>query len=170
VHHPALSGVDRDRDEFERGVFDGILARPRPFLGICRGMQFANVALGGTLMPDIEESGFPSHRSPAGSQAVHQLVIAGSGLLSRTGGAPQSSANTYHHQAVEKIAPGLRVAAAAADGIVEALEMPAAQQFFLLVQWHPERMADQSSPCAGGIARLFVEELSLYMMHHTTLP
>lgn len=170
VQHPALSGVDQDRDRFERHVVDGILARPRPFLGICRGMQLTNVVLGGTLTPDVEEAGFPSHRSSAGSEALHPVVVAGSSLLGRTGGAPMSIVNTYHHQAVEKIAPGLNVAAASADGVVEALEMGAAGEFFLLVQWHPERMEDQSNPCAGGIAKMFLASASLYMKQHPTQP
>ncbi len=171
VRHPALSGVDPERDRFERQVLDGVLARPRPFLGICRGMQFTNVILGGTLMVDIEESGYPSHRSPADAPAFHPVVIAGTGPLSQAAGvSPRAGVNTHHHQAVEKIAPGLRVAAAAADGIVEALEMGAAEHFFLLVQWHPERMADQSSPCAGNIAKLFLEELSNYLKQYPTLP
>jgi putative glutamine amidotransferase len=62
------------------------------------------------------------------------------------------------------------VAAAAADGVVEALEMGAAPEFFLLVQWHPERMEDQSNPCAGGIAKMFLESVSLYLKQHPTLP
>lgn len=156
VGHPTLSGVDRQRDLYERQVMDRVVRRPRPFLGICRGMQFVNVYFGGTLLPDIEEAGYRSHRSSAGPESLHPLAIAGTGQLARSGVSTGDRANTYHHQAVAAIGAGLAVAATADDGIVEALESPAAEEFFLLVQWHPERMRDQSSPAAGRIAEQFV--------------
>lgn len=156
VGHPKLSGVDPDRDTFEGAVMDGVFRRPRPFLGICRGMQFVNVYLGGTLLADVEDAGYRCHRSAPGAQALHEVAVAESGLLAGTVGAARVVVNSSHHQAVDRIAPALRAVATSDDGLVEALEMPGAKEVFLLVQWHPERLQDQSNPCGRRIAELFL--------------
>ena len=64
-YHPTIKNIDRKRDDFERKALDRAFARRLPVLGICRGLQLANVYFGGTLIPDIIEAGFPSHRSDA---------------------------------------------------------------------------------------------------------
>lgn len=157
--HPKLGGVDPERDRFERTVMDGLLRRPRPFLGVCRGMQFVNVYMGGTLIPDVEDAGYPSHRAAPGAQTFHPIAITGPGLLAGAVGATLGVVNSSHHQAVGTVAPALRAVARSEDGLVEALELPGFERFFLLVQWHPERLEDQSNPCGGRIAQLFLGEL-----------
>jgi putative glutamine amidotransferase len=167
VDHPKLSGVDPERDRFEESVLDAVLERPRPFLGICRGMQFVNVSLGGTLHPDVVDAGYRPHRPSPGEQLVHPIALEGAGPLAQAVGSAHATVNSFHHLAVYPVARALRAVAFSDDGLVEALAMPGASYFFLLVQWHPERMQDQSSACAGRIAELFLEEVQRYRKAHS---
>jgi gamma-glutamyl-gamma-aminobutyrate hydrolase PuuD len=128
------------------------LARRAPALGICGGMQTLNVCCGGSLhqhVPDVT-AGKPaavehSDASYAGRHAV--AIEPGTQLAALLGGRVQ--VNSHHHQAINRLGEGLRVVARAPDGIVEAWEAPG-RPFLLGVQWHPERMGDES-----GSTRLF---------------
>lgn len=103
-----------------------------PLLGICRGMQLLNVALGGTLVQHID-----GHAGPAGLFARHEVKPEPGTLLG--GILPEAvSVPTYHHQSVDRLGNGLLPSAHATDGTVEALELPDADHFVLSVQWHPE--------------------------------
>jgi putative glutamine amidotransferase len=105
-----------------------------PLLGVCRGGQVMNVALGGTLeqhLPDVPGRG--AH----GDGASHEVLVEPDTLLARVARSPRGMVNSYHHQAVGRLSSKLRVAARAPDGGVEAVEGPG--PFCLGVQWHPER-------------------------------
>ncbi len=132
--HPALYGqeqterrlsVDTVRDAEERALFDAFFRRRKPILGICRGIQALNVFLGGTLQQHIGEHMNCCH-----------TVSCGEALRPFIGAAPK--VNSYHHQAVDRIASCLSAAACAPDGTVEALIHASAP--ILGVQWHPERL------------------------------
>ncbi|GAA2809284.1 gamma-glutamyl-gamma-aminobutyrate hydrolase family protein [Kitasatospora sp. CM 4170] len=128
--HPA-------RDDWEDRLLHAALARDLPLLGVCRGMQLLNVALGGTLLQHLPER---SHQIvPAGFVRHPVAVEDGSRLAGVLGGATDVSC--YHHQAVDRIGRGLQVTARSADGTVEALELPG-HRFVLGVQWHPETDPD----------------------------
>ncbi len=139
-----LGGVDEKRDRTELALIEGLLARHRPILGICRGHQVLNVALGGTLYQDIasEFSDEVEHAYMSGRpmQAnVHTVhIVEGSRLAGILGGVT-FAVNSAHHQAVRQPAEALTPVAEAPDGVNEALEMPD-YPFCLSVQWHPEAM------------------------------
>jgi putative glutamine amidotransferase len=116
-----LSGVDTVRDEMELWLTRKMAGRDIPVLGICRGIQVMNVALGGTLLPDV-----PGHRD-----VRHEVE-----WTRRLGGRRQ--ANSTHHQALGRVARPLEVVARAGDGLIEAAVLPGARHF-VGVQFHPER-------------------------------
>ncbi len=128
------------RDSLEFALFKEVIKTDKPVLGICRGMQFLNVALGGTLYQDLpaQRTGDVNHRQPAPFDALtHSVTVEKDTLLHGITGEEKLMVNTLHHQAVDKVAPCLMPCATAEDGLVEAVYNP--QKAFLLgVQWHPE--------------------------------
>lgn len=165
--HPKFYGREEDaglakevsvaRDLFEFDIIREAMERGLPTLGICRGAQILNVAMGGTLLPDIEAAGHPSHRRGDEGERVHGVTVAAGSLLRNIVEKEKGEVNTSHHQAAEKVGRGLRVAAVSDDGIVEAMEWeePWEKPFLLLVQWHPERMGDTDSPFSRQIIQRF---------------
>ncbi len=137
---PETGEISPRRDALERAVLAYALERGRPVLGICRGIQFINAALGGTLYQDLPTQ-FPSgteHRmSPPYGRRVHDVRVVPDTPLYRLLGAPVIGVNSYHHQAVKDPAPGLRVMARSEDGLIEGLYMED-RDFVWGVQWHPE--------------------------------
>ena len=130
------------RDRFELLLVKATLAQERPILGICRGIQVLNVAMGGTLYQDIQEQIGEAmiHRqvAPAG-HPTHAVKVEPGSLLARLVGQPMLQVNSFHHQAVRAVAPGLVVSAWANKCTIEAIEAPS-HHFVLGVQWHPETM------------------------------
>jgi putative glutamine amidotransferase len=134
---------DPRRDVFEITLIRAAVKRKVPMLGICRGTQIFNVAMGGSLVPDLESAGYRRHTTRQGEEQRHHGVSIEAGTLLRgIVGTGLGEVSTYHHQAVDRVAPGLRVSARSDDGVVEALEWerPEGSGFLVLVQWHPERM------------------------------
>jgi putative glutamine amidotransferase len=141
----SVTSVDRGRDDYEIDLIRQGLAARLSVLGICRGMQVLNVALGGSLVQDLpsEVPGVRAHSVPTPLCSVaHEVWITRGSLLWRLmqeklADADACSVNSRHHQAVKRLAPGLDVSATAPDGVVEAVER-AKGPFCLGVQWHPE--------------------------------
>lgn len=131
-----LGEVDPELDGHELELTAAARARQLPILGICRGQQLINVALGGTLHQHV---GHPQWDGDP-SRPVHQVEVLAGTHLRRTLGVERVEANSGHHQAVDVIAPLLRASARSTDGVVEALE--AAELLIMAVQWHPEEMPD----------------------------
>jgi len=158
---PGVEEVNAERDEFELGLFDEALRMKMPILGICRGMQLVNVALGGTLIPDVKEAGYADHRKGNGEERLHPVQIENGTHLRSIVHAKVADVNTNHHQAVDRIGTSLRVSARSDDGLVESLERGAKGRLplLLLIQWHPERMRDFESPCSKGILERFITEV-----------
>lgn len=143
--HPALGQVDAARDATELTLARWALAVDLPILGICRGIQLLNVAAGGSLYQDIPaqlpEAQRHNYRlaETAWARPTHRVRVAGPGLLAGILDATEVMTNSFHHQALRRVADGFRVTAEADDGIIEAIEHPA-RRFALAVQWHPEGM------------------------------
>jgi putative glutamine amidotransferase len=119
-------------------------------------MQLCNVALGGTLVPDLERAGYMRHTTGSGEpQRTHPVTIEHGSLLEALSGVTEGTVSSYHHQAVDRVAAGLHVVARSTDGVVEALEweVPNKKPFLLLVQWHPERMGTEDLLAANLLKR-----------------
>ncbi|MFH9989675.1 gamma-glutamyl-gamma-aminobutyrate hydrolase family protein [Streptomyces luteogriseus] len=124
-----------ERDAWELALIEAALAARVPLLGICRGMQLLNVALGGTLVQHID-----GHAEVVGVFGGHAVKPVPGSLYA--GVVPEETfVPTYHHQAVDRLGEGLVPSAYAADGTVEAVELPSAD-WVLGVQWHPEMGED----------------------------
>ncbi|NIH95474.1 putative glutamine amidotransferase [Mycolicibacterium fluoranthenivorans] len=147
--HPATDEPAGPRDEWEFALLAVALRRGMPVLGICRGAQVLNVALGGTLhqhLPDV--LGHTRHQqgnAVFSTSAVH--TVPGTRLAALIG--ESSHAQCYHHQAIDRLGDGLIISAQeTADGVIEAVELPG-EQFVVAVQWHPEERLDDLRLFAG---------------------
>ena len=148
--HPSTDEPARDRDAWEFALLAGALRRRMPVLGICRGAQVLNVALGGTLhqhLPDV--IGHIRHQQGNAEFYTSTVrTVAGSRLAGLIG--ETSDAQCYHHQAIDRLGDGLMVSARDADGVIEAVEMRG-DDFVLAVQWHPEETLDDLRLFAGVV-------------------
>lgn len=160
--HPEADGFDEERDEFELGAIPKVVERDMPLLGICRGIQTINVALGGSIYQDIPDQipGAIQHRQHKDGKMRddrwHDVTIKdGDNLLRQIHGLPTMTVNSFHHQSIREIAPGMEVIATAEDGEVEAAWLPD-MTFGLAVQWHPEMLAAEY-PDQAAIFTAFVD-------------
>ncbi|MFJ6563116.1 gamma-glutamyl-gamma-aminobutyrate hydrolase family protein [Streptomyces sp. NPDC091412] len=132
---PRTGPPARERDAWELALIRAALDSGTPLLGICRGMQLLNVALGGTLVQHID-----GHTEDVGVFGSHPVTpVAGTRYAAVV--PEKTCVPTYHHQAVDRLGEGLRTSARATDGTVEAVELPG-DRFVLGVQWHPEMGED----------------------------
>ncbi|WP_439377678.1 gamma-glutamyl-gamma-aminobutyrate hydrolase family protein [Amycolatopsis lexingtonensis] len=129
-----------DRDAFEFGLFAAARRQGKPVLGVCRGLQVMSVALGGTLVQHLPEAAGTTEHQPAPATFGRGTVTLAEG--SRAGAILGQETKTlcYHHQAIDRLGTGLEAVGWAADGTVEAAEVPG--EFALGVQWHPEQDSD----------------------------
>ncbi len=143
--HPKVEGIDADRDRVEMHLVHTSIHSSKPFLGICRGCQVINVALGGSLYEDLPEQ-FPgevhhdNHDHPRNFLA-HSVDIQSNSSLAQIVTSNHTQVNSLHHQGVRKLAPRLQSTAIAPDGLIEAFELPG-HPFGLAVQWHPEELQE----------------------------
>lgn len=156
--HPRIDDVEPERDSVELKLVQAAVTDGKPFLGICRGCQVVNVALGGTLYTHIPDQ-LPNaldHSYPGNMRTVlvHEVKIEEGTRVAEIYGEPIIKVNSLHHQGLKDIAPTLRVAGHAPDGLVEAVELPD-HPFGVAVQWHPEWLRDQES--TRNLFRKFVE-------------
>ncbi|WP_373300571.1 gamma-glutamyl-gamma-aminobutyrate hydrolase family protein [Amycolatopsis deserti] len=127
-----------ERDAFEFALVRAALDRGMPVLGVCRGMQVLNVALGGSLTQHLPDRvGHSEHQPSPGVYGPTHVTLADGSRVAGILGA-QTKCQCYHHQAVEELGDGLRAVGWAADGTIEAVELPGAD-FVVGVQWHPEQ-------------------------------
>ena len=140
--HPKCGTIRLFRDDLELRVAERVLKTNKPIMGICRGIQLLNVALGGKLYQDIP-SEIPSDIQHAQSEPKtspsHSVNVIEGTPLHALAGKTRMVANSFHHQAISKLGEGLEVMALADDGIIEAAYLPG-ERYFRAYQWHPERL------------------------------
>jgi putative glutamine amidotransferase len=158
--HEKCRTIDPQRDEVELTLARWAMAEGKPLLAICRGIQVLNVALGGSLYQDVQAQisgaerhdwypGYPRDHRP------HTVAIAPRTRLANLLESTTLPVNSFHHQSLKDVAPGLTVTALAPDGVVEAVEAED-HRFAIAVQWHPEELADDD-PLAQRLFDALVE-------------
>jgi putative glutamine amidotransferase len=153
--HPATNGTRPERDAAELALLEAALARDLPVLAVCRGSQVLNVALGGDLVQHLPEVvGHEGHKETPGVFADHGVEILPGTRLHEVIG-EHAPVKSHHHQGYGRLGEGLREAARADDGTVEAIEDPS-KRFALGVLWHPEEGED------AALFRALVEEARRY--------
>ena len=140
---PELDVVDPARDAFELALVHEALDRHLPVLGVCRGHQLLNVALGGSLIQHVDSLTEVLHQEKERpTQVIHQVHITAGSLLAAVVGAEDLGVNTLHHQAVQESGAGLQIVAWSSDGLIEAVE-GLGDLRVLGVQWHPELLKER---------------------------
>ena len=147
-------------DSWELALFSAAMRKGMPVLGICRGHQLINVAMGGALFQDLHavDPGLNKH-NPEGfavDRLYHSIAIAEGTILHRALGRRSLRVNSFHHQAVSTLAPGLLASAFAPDGVLEGFESGDGSGFLMGVQFHPESLTARF-PEFLGLFRAFVE-------------
>jgi putative glutamine amidotransferase len=145
--------VDHELDRMEIALARGAVEAGVPILGICRGQQLVNVALGGSLWQHVE--GHDMHGQPRDFLA-HPVALDADSEITQAVHARTLMVNSLHHQAVKQAAPGLRVTAQSPDGMIEALESP--DRRVVTVQCHPEELVE-GHPWARTLFERFVQRL-----------
>lgn len=160
--------LDPERDAWTLPLVRRALEMGLPLFTVCRGTQEANVALGGSLHQAVHQvEGKRDHRGPDSAPAAvvygpaHEVEVEPGGLLASITGRARFEVNSVHGQAVNRLAPGLRVEARAPDGVVEAFSVENAAGFALCVQWHPEWQA-AGNPVSMQMLKAFGEACRLY--------
>jgi putative glutamine amidotransferase len=158
--------INNYRDSLELTLISRALLVRMPIFGICRGEQILNVALGGTLLTDIPtDVGIQiAHRCPPGSQdCLHSIKIDKQSDLYQITGVENGMVNSFHHQAVDMIAPGMKITAFSENGVAEAIEreLPLGKSFIMGVQWHPERLT-KNPGLSKPLADNFMEQIKKY--------
>ena len=162
--HPETGDVQPDRDEMEFRLLERFHLARRSVLGICRGLQIVQVALGGRLIqhiPELVNQADERHSQNAGADSIHRLTWLPRSPIAAGLEGRATDCNSSHHQAADPSAlgQGLAVVATSAYGIIEALEMAVDDGCFVsCVQWHPERMK-LGDPASGALRAYWVEEV-----------
>jgi putative glutamine amidotransferase len=154
--------VDERRDEFDLNVINYSQQHRLPLLGICRGLQIANVFFGGTLIPDLPSFGKFNHsKFGEGRDRYHTVNIDPHSQLKKVSGETEGEVNSAHHQSVKHVGKGLVASCFSPDGVIEGLERVHGkdQSYLMLVQWHPERINNQSSPLTTNIKKSFLDSV-----------
>jgi putative glutamine amidotransferase len=165
---PAHGAFDRGRDAITLPLIRACVERGQPFLGVCRGFQEVNVALGGTLHPEIRDlPGRMNHRMPPDGTLEekfalrHAVRFSPGGVFARLMGADEVMTNTLHGQGIARPGKGIVIDGHAPDGTPEAIYVGDAPGFTLSVQWHPEWNADQD-PVSRPLFRAFGEAAAIW--------
>ncbi len=146
ARHPESAAADPSREEIDRALLDLAFKEHVPVLAICYGLQSLNVYLGGTLIQDIASELGTKIQHPwsdkKGPEPLHRARLEPNSRVAELAGAAEVEVNSSHHQSIREPGRGLRVAARAPDGVIEAAEWTGAADWVTAVQWHPERRTE----------------------------
>lgn len=163
--HPMCGAPYPLRDTVELWLARRAVAEAKPIMGICRGIQLINIAMGGTLYQDIPSElpsahdHYASRNAPGRSHLAHSIQIETDSWLAQQLGVCETMVNTFHHQALRDLASGLRVVARAPDGVIEAVE-GTGDGFVIGVQCHPEDLWELEGSPWLGLFRGFAQQTS----------
>lgn len=166
---PAHEPYDEGRDDIALPLIRGAIEIGMPVFGVCRGIQEINVALGGTLHPEVRDlPGKMNHRMPPGEtdhevifRKRHKVALKPGGWFARTLGTEEIVTNSLHGQAVIDAGAGVEVEGLAEDGVVEAISVPGAKGLVIGVQWHAEYEAE-TDPVSVALFRAFGEAARMW--------
>lgn len=162
--HPNLGTIIPERDSFEMKLMRMLLEINKPILGVCRGSQTLNIAIGGDMYQDIytQKAGdLLQHQQRAPKEhGSHFVDVVEGSLLNRLTGKARLKVNSRHHQANRNVIAPLQICATATDGVIEAIESME-HKFVLAVQWHPENMSAKGDPASKSIFKGFIEACTL---------
>lgn len=157
--------IEPERDTLDIALIKKANELKIPVLGICRGMQILNIAFGGSLIVDIPKDVGTGvlHKSISDEKCYHKIKIKKGSGLNMISGDTIGNVNSYHHQAIDKLADCFKAVAFADDDLPEAIEWknPEGKPFFIAVQWHPERM-NFNDKLSGSLAEYFITEVKKY--------
>ena len=155
--HPALGATNAQRDRWEIALVRAARSRRIPTLAICRGIQVLNVALGGTLVQDIPAQwpGALEHEDSERTLRTHPVEVVPGTRTEAALGSTALTVNSVHHQAVDRLAAGLKITARSPDGLVEAVETDDDAWWAVGVQWHPEELVATAEPWDRGLFAAF---------------
>jgi putative glutamine amidotransferase len=161
VEQYSLSDFDEKRDEFEIALLAQWQTSKIPLLGVCRGLQLVNVFLGGTLIPDLPSFGKFNHSRKQKDTRYHSIEVDPNSQLYSMVKATSGEVSSIHHQSIDRIAPGLVANAITNDGVIEGAEWlhPVGKTPMVLVQWHPEAIADNESSFTKNIREHFIKHI-----------
>ena len=157
--HPKLGNVIPERDVFELALIQKMLEINKPILGICRGAQIVNIAVGGDMYQDIYaqinhellQHVQKAHRS----HLSHFVQVKKGSLLEKIAQTDKFKVNSFHHQANRNVPKGFSISATASDGIIEAIESNT-HKFVLCLQWHPESLIAKNDRVSENIFKAFI--------------
>ena len=156
--HRNLGSVVRKRDDSDIVLMNAALKKQMPILGVCRGQQVMNVALGGTIIQDIPtqvENTLLHKQTSKRGELAHSVDVT-TPKFKEIFGEESFRVNTFHHQSIGKIGEGLVVSAVAKDGIIEGIEHES-HPYCVAVQWHPEELAPIGDVYAQRLFKSFVD-------------
>lgn len=160
--HEKLNNISPERDAFELLVLQAAVELKKPVMGICRGSQIMNAYFGGTLFQDnsLKEGAYIKHAQSANpQQPIHHVTVEADSFLAKAVGKTEFLINSFHHQSIDKVAPGFKAIASAHDGVVEGIEATG-DHFMFAVQWHPEMMSAEDVP-SQSIFKAFINQVKL---------
>lgn len=168
--HAKTEEPQRNRDAVEMQLVRWAAAEGKPVLGICRGIQVVNVALGGTLYQDIDDqinggiNHYGSYHREDWGHMAHEIVLDNDSAVAAYLGVSSLETNSLHHQSIKEAAPGLRVVGRAPDGVIEAVE-GTSDNFVVGIQCHPEALQAVTDPRWRGLFSAFVARCAAYRSH-----
>jgi putative glutamine amidotransferase len=161
--HPKLQKTNGKRDKMEIELVQIARKQHKPILAICRGVTIVNVALGGTVIQDIETSipnAINHSQKAARSESTHDIYLDKTSRLYKIFQSSKVRVNSMHHQAINELALPLRKTAVASDGVIEAIEGDSESPLLVGVQWHPEELASEDQ----SMSQLFNEFIAACIM------